>query len=78
MDFCNRCDLVITPTEIISNHIRNMGVKANVKWLPTGIQLDEFTGLDRSWLRKTYGLAPDETILLFVGRAGKEKTFPLS
>ncbi|MCL5781245.1 MAG: glycosyltransferase family 4 protein [Firmicutes bacterium] len=76
VDFCNRCDLVITPTEIISNHIRNMGVKANVKWLPTGIQLDEFTGLDRSWLRKTYGLAPDELILLFVGRAGKEKNIP--
>ncbi|SHE38586.1 glycosyltransferase family 4 protein [Desulforamulus putei] len=76
VDFCNRCDLVITPTENISNHIRNMGVKSNVKWLPTGIQLDEFAGVDRAWLRQTYGLGDDEIILLSVGRTGKEKNIP--
>lgn len=76
VDFCNRCDLVITPTEIISEHIRSMGVTSEVKWLPTGIQLKEFAGVDRTWLRKTYGLASDEFILLFVGRAGKEKNIP--
>ncbi|MCL5935461.1 MAG: glycosyltransferase family 4 protein [Bacillota bacterium] len=76
VDFCNRCDLVITPTEIISEHIRDMGVTSAVKWLPTGIQLKEFAGVDRTWLRKTYGLASDEFILLFVGRAGKEKNIP--
>ncbi|CCO07104.1 glycosyltransferase family 4 protein [Desulforamulus hydrothermalis] len=72
VDFCNRCDLVITPTENISRHIRSMGVTSPIKCLPTGIQLSEFADLDKNWLRQTFALE-EQTILLSVGRAGKEK-----
>lgn len=76
VDFCNRCDLVITPTEIISEYITKMGVKSNILWLPTGIQLSEFVGVDRNWLKETYHINSNEIILLFVGRLGKEKNIP--
>lgn len=76
VEFCNRCQLVITPTEIISSHIKKLGVKAKVNWLPTGINLSEFTDQDRGWLKRTYGLSSSDIVLLFVGRAGKEKNIP--
>lgn len=72
-EFCNRCDLVITPTDIIAQHIKGMGVKTTVKWVPTGIRTEEFTGVDRNWLRQRYGISKEETLLLFVSRLGKEK-----
>ena len=76
VNFCNRCDLVITPTEIICTHIKGMGVKSNIRWLPTGIDLKEFSEIDRTWLKKKLGLDPREPVLLFVGRAAKEKNIP--
>ncbi len=76
VSFCNQCDLVITPTEIICTHIENMGVKTNIRWLPTGIDLTEFSSLDRTWLKKKLGLDQGEPVLLFVGRAAKEKNIP--
>lgn len=76
VDFCNQCNLVITPTEIIGQHIANMGVTSQIKTLPTGINLDEFIHVDRTWLRRTYGIGQDQLVLLFVGRTGKEKNIP--
>lgn len=73
VDFCNRCDLVITPTEIIGKHIQGMGVKTNIRWLPTGIDLTEFNNNDRTWLKLSLGLEPDAPVLLYVGRIAKEK-----
>ncbi|MEG6522051.1 glycosyltransferase family 4 protein [Desulfotomaculum sp. 1211_IL3151] len=76
VEFCNRCQLVITPTEIISSHIKKMGVKTKVNWLPTGINLAEFIDQDKGWLKRSYGINPNEFVLLFVGRTGKEKNIP--
>ncbi|ABO50325.1 1,2-diacylglycerol 3-glucosyltransferase [Desulforamulus reducens MI-1] len=76
VNFCNRCHLVITPTEIISHHIKNMGVTSPVNWLPTGIDLSEFSNSDRHWLKNTYKINPHDIVMLFVGRAGKEKNIP--
>lgn len=72
-NFSNRCDLVITPTQVIGKHIEAMGVKTNIAWLPTGIKIEEFTNQERSWLRNRYEIKPEELILLYVGRMGKEK-----
>ncbi|MDO7786082.1 glycosyltransferase family 4 protein [Desulforamulus aquiferis] len=72
-EFSNRCDLVITPTQIIGKHIESMGVKTKISWLPTGINIEEFQNQDKTWLRRVYNIEPEDTILLFVGRMGKEK-----
>jgi glycosyltransferase involved in cell wall biosynthesis len=73
VSFCNRCQLVITPTEVITAYLRENGVKVPVVSIPTGIELDRFQNLDSTWLRKYLQLPPEEIILLHVGRLGKEK-----
>ncbi|UNC92387.1 glycosyltransferase family 4 protein [Candidatus Contubernalis alkaliaceticus] len=72
-DFCNHCDLVITPTEIVQEHIKSSGVEVPVINLSTGIDTKEFEDTDSTWLRKNFGFKDDETILLHIGRLGKEK-----
>ncbi|WP_018086769.1 glycosyltransferase family 4 protein [Desulfurispora thermophila] len=72
-DFCNNCDVVIAPTSIIANHLRNMGVESELAVVPTGINLQEYEQGNRNWLRNTYNIAPTTKVLLSVGRLGQEK-----
>jgi len=72
-DFCNRCNLVVTPSALVMNYLRRIGVTADIKTIPTGVDLDEIHGADPRWLQDNHGLSPDERALLFVGRLGKEK-----
>lgn len=72
-DFCNRCDLVITPSRLVMNYLRRIGVRVTINTIPTGVELDEFRDTDRLWLQKNYGVRPGERALMFVGRLGKEK-----
>lgn len=70
--FCNRCDLVITPTEVIRGIVAK-NVESPVEAIPTGIEIHEFDGANRSWLRQKYEISSDEKVLLHLGRLGKEK-----
>lgn len=73
-DFCNRCNMVVAPSQLIVNYLRRIGVEAPIVAIPTGIDLREFNDLDQNWLRDNYGVKRDEEkVLLFVGRLGKEK-----
>jgi glycosyltransferase involved in cell wall biosynthesis len=72
-DFCNRCDLVVTPSRLVMNYLRRIGVRSTIQTIPTGVDLEEFKELDRQWLQANYGVGPAEKVLLFVGRLGKEK-----
>lgn len=71
-NFCNRCDLVITPTEVIRNIVAK-SVQTRVEAVPTGIEIEEFQDMDRGWLRREYNIDADTKILLHLGRLGKEK-----
>ncbi len=72
-DFCNRCNMVVAPSQIVVNYLRRIGVEAPISNIPTGVDLDEFKDLDSCWLQKNYGICETEKVLLFVGRLGKEK-----
>ncbi len=72
-DFCNGCDMVITPTGIIEKHLEQLGVNARVETIPTGIEVEKFNNGNPGWLRQKYGIDPEKKILLFVGRLGMEK-----
>lgn len=72
-NFCNRCDLVITPTKVIRELIKGYGVTTPVVPIPTGIEPERFQRGDAGYLRRNFGIPEDELILLFVGRIGKEK-----
>jgi 1,2-diacylglycerol 3-alpha-glucosyltransferase len=71
--FCNRCDLVITPTGVIERLLRGYGVGVPIVSIPTGIQIGLFEAGDRNFLRERHAMAAEEKILLFVGRLSKEK-----
>ena len=72
-DFSNRCDLVIVPTGIIGDVIRQNGVKTSIVNIPTGIEIRGYEEGDPHWLKATYNIPQNNRILLFVGRIGQEK-----
>ncbi|SFR06251.1 glycosyltransferase family 4 protein [Desulfoscipio geothermicus] len=74
-DFCNNCDLVIVPTQVIGKHLHNWGVKTEIAAIPTGIKIDDFRTRQRDWLHKRFDIDASCKILISVGRLGKEKNF---
>ncbi|MFZ5652101.1 MAG: glycosyltransferase family 4 protein [Bacillota bacterium] len=72
-EFCNGCDLVITPTAVIAGHLKKNGVMTNIVNIPTGIDTEKFKGQNDSWIHSNYGLPGNTRVLLCVGRLGKEK-----
>ena len=72
-DFSNRCNVVVAPSLLVADYLRQIGIKTPLVKIPTGIDMDEFKELDRNWLKNNYGVRSEEKVLLFVGRLGKEK-----
>ncbi len=72
-NFCNRCNRVIVPSQLVVNYLQRIGVKTPIVKIPTGVDLDEFNDLNPKWLEENYGIKPEEKALLFVGRLGQEK-----
>lgn len=73
--FCNSCDLVISPGKSIVPILRAYGVKTPIVVLPTGVDLKP-PRLTKTEARKALGL-PEGLLVLYLGRVGKEKNFPL-
>lgn len=73
VDFSNKCDLVITPTNAVKKYLTDNGVTAPICNIPTGLNMSEFEHMDKEWLRECYKIPKDHVVLLFVGRLGKEK-----
>jgi|Deesub1362A_J573_1020465.scaffolds.fasta_scaffold00347_24 glycosyltransferase involved in cell wall biosynthesis len=73
VQFCNRCDMVLVPTWVIGDYIRDLGAEVSITKLPTGIKIERFQQGNPNWLRENFGLRPEEKVLLFVGRMGQEK-----
>jgi glycosyltransferase involved in cell wall biosynthesis len=72
-EFANNCDAVIAPSVIAQEYLLKIGVKTPVKVIPTGIPINDYERYDPSWLRENYSIPEGSTVLLFVGRLGKEK-----
>jgi 1,2-diacylglycerol 3-alpha-glucosyltransferase len=72
-------DYFIAPSEKAERYLVDvMGVKKPIAIIPTGIKLDMFhqarlTAAERAARRAVYGLGPDDFVLMFAGRVGKEK-----
>lgn len=76
-DSANRSDLVISPTEIITEYLKNLGVKTRIEIIPSGVDTRVYSRqLDRSKLvsfKKSLGITSNQRILLHVGRIVNEK-----
>lgn len=75
--FCNRSDLVLTPTYAVYRHLRRRGVRTRLEVLPTGIDLRRFQEGDRALGRRRLGLPEDVPLMVYVGRLSLEKNLPL-
>ncbi len=72
-DFCNRCNMVVTPSQLVVNYLRRIGVESSIVAIPTGLDLEEFRQLNTNWFAEKYAINKSDRVLLFVGRLGKEK-----
>jgi len=74
VNFANKCDLTITPSEGIKKIIKRRGVDANlIRVLPTGVDCESFTKGDGLKIRKKYNIKADEKLFLNIGRINEEK-----
>lgn len=73
----SRVDSIIVPTEKVREILEGYEIDTPVYTVASGINLEVFTELDpgqtRKNLREKYGIAPDEFIMLYLGRLAKEK-----
>jgi glycosyltransferase involved in cell wall biosynthesis len=74
-EFANRCDLVIAPSGVIREMLRQQGVTARTEVLPTGtIDPTQTVGLDPRAARARYGIPADRPLLVTVSRLAPEKS----
>jgi glycosyltransferase involved in cell wall biosynthesis len=71
--YCNKCDLVISPSPQMKEKLISYGVKTRIEVLPTGLDLDLLQGGNGDEFRKKYNIPSFKKILLFMGRLGREK-----
>src|SRR5215468_12638612 len=72
--FADRAHLVVAPSVVIAETLRERGVRAPVAVIPTGVPLDLFCPGDRGEARAALGLDPGRPSCLYVGRLDREKS----
>ena len=72
-NFCQRCDLVIAPSPGLARVLGELGITADVKIIPNGIDLSPFQNPTRRLTRAEVGLSDDQVVLIYLGRLSPEK-----
>jgi glycosyltransferase involved in cell wall biosynthesis len=72
--FAARADAVIAPSALIRDELAARGVRTPIAVVPTGVDLRHFAPGDVVGAREALGLAPDDRVLLYVGRLDREKS----
>lgn len=72
--FAGSADLVIAPSARIAESLADLGVKAKIAVVPTGVPLELFRPGDRGEARRALGLDEDAPLCLYVGRLDREKS----
>ncbi len=70
---CNQMDAVIAPSQAMKAALLAYGIDAHIEILPTGLPAERFKLGDGAAFRRRHGLAAEQPLLLFVGRAAHEK-----
>src|SRR5579863_8117382 len=76
--FANMADAVIVPTRAMAQRLIDIGVRARVEIVPSGIDVDRFgSGRRDEALRTRLGARAGDRLVLSVGRLAKEKNLEL-
>jgi 1,2-diacylglycerol 3-alpha-glucosyltransferase len=70
---CNEVNAVVVPSTAMREVLLGYGVSARMEILPTGIELERFSGGDGARFRAVHGIAPERPVMLHVGRVAFEK-----
>jgi len=70
---CNALDAVVVPSQPMAATLRDYGVGKPLHVIPTGLPESQFLRGDGKRFRRTWGIAPERRVALFVGRAAYEK-----
>ena len=76
LDLYNRFDLITTPTETAAAILRQQNVRPPVRAVSCGVNIHRFRPdptIDRTAVRRRYGLSPEKALFLYVGRVDREK-----
>lgn len=77
--FCNKCDLVVTPSETIKKMVESIKVKSLIKVIPTGINISDFetsrSKILSQKIKQEYNIPQKTFLLITAGRLAKEKNF---
>jgi glycosyltransferase involved in cell wall biosynthesis len=77
--YANAADAVIVPTQTMERRLRELGVRARIDVIPSGIDVAYFeSGRRDDALRARFGVRPDQKMVLSVGRLGREKNIELA
>lgn len=75
-DYSQSCDLIITPTDFVQQVLWDHKIVTKMLTVPTGINLRAYrfdSEKQQEKIKRKYGIADKERVLLFVGRLGEEK-----
>ncbi|MCA9776870.1 MAG: glycosyltransferase [Candidatus Eremiobacteraeota bacterium] len=76
--FMSNCHHVVVPSESIKQMLfEKYRVAKDVSVVPTGIDLDKFSDINREETRRELGWSDDKTYLVSIGRLAKEKSFDI-
>jgi len=73
VNYANKSDVIIAPTDSIIPILRKWGVKKEIIPIATGVVEEEFLDADRELVRQKFGVEKDETLLFLASRLTSEK-----
>lgn len=73
VNYANKSDAVIAPTDSIVPILRGWGVKKEIISISTGVVEKEFQGADGNVIREKYGINENDIVLLLASRLTCEK-----
>jgi 1,2-diacylglycerol 3-alpha-glucosyltransferase len=79
-EFCEQCSSIIAPSTKVERYLRNWGVTVPIDVIATGVDINRYAAVNQpriDALAEKAGVRPEERLLLFMGRLGKEKNVEL-
>jgi glycosyltransferase involved in cell wall biosynthesis len=70
---CNALDALVVPSPAMRRALEDYGVRCPMHIIPTGMDMERFTGGDGARFRAQLGIAPTAPTLVHVGRIAHEK-----
>lgn len=71
--FCERCDLVVAPSQGLEAVLRELGVTCSIEVVPNGIDVAPFRNVPAPLPRQELGVPEGRLLFIYTGRLGPEK-----